>query len=167
MVQGDPDGLGDAEASEDDFDACVAAAALLRCVFEDVPLAPACIEDPKGEGAMLGTGNIDLTLPPRQFTLLSANRSEGLRLTSVSTLSSERGKASLPAVNSLPYPARASVRQYPCPIPGCEKVFHNSRGGWDGHVGSPSPHPAWHPTIQDPGERRHRFWHEFPEFFAR
>ena len=58
---------------EDDFDACVTAAALLRCILEGAPLCPAQLQSPASEGGMLGTGSVNLrfarrrvrTAPPR------------------------------------------------------------------------------------------------------
>jgi hypothetical protein len=47
--------LGEAEANEDDFDACVTAAALLRCALEGVPLCPTLLESAASEGGILGT----------------------------------------------------------------------------------------------------------------
>ena len=60
--------LAQAEANEDDFDACVTAAALLRCVLEGAPLCPAQLESPASEGGMLGTGSVNLRLPQRTFS---------------------------------------------------------------------------------------------------
>ena len=37
--------------------------------------------------------------------------------------------------------------RYPCPIPGCTKVFHGTRGGWDAHVASWRMHRHWHPDV--------------------
>lgn len=55
---------------------------------------------------------------------------------------------------------------YPCPIAGCEKVFHGSRGGWDAHVGSIRAHPHWHPELRDPVARKQRFRAEFAAWFV-
>ena len=60
---------------------------------------------------------------------------------------------------------RAEDKDYSCPIPGCQKVFNDSRGGWDAHVASPKKHPEWHPKIDDPYERKARFRAEFPSWF--
>jgi hypothetical protein len=59
--------LAQAEANEDDFDACVTAAALLRSVLEDAPLCPPQMEAAWAEGGMLGTGSVNLQLPQRTF----------------------------------------------------------------------------------------------------
>ena len=55
--------------------------------------------------------------------------------------------------------------EYPCPIPGCSKIFHGSRGGWDAHVASLSRHPAWHPKVTDDEERKDLFRSEYPNWF--
>ena len=55
--------------------------------------------------------------------------------------------------------------EYPCPIPGCSKVFHGSRGGWDAHVASFRRHPAWHPDVSNPEERKQIFKHEYADWF--
>ena len=57
------DDLDCARNNEDDFDALLTASALLRCVVEKLPLSAAPLHQPAIEGAMLGTGSIDLTLP--------------------------------------------------------------------------------------------------------
>ena len=55
--------------------------------------------------------------------------------------------------------------EYPCPIPVCSKVFHGSRGGWDAHVASFRRHPAWHPDVSNPEERKQIFKHEYADWF--
>jgi hypothetical protein len=60
---------------------------------------------------------------------------------------------------------RAS-KTYPCPVPGCSKVFLGSRGGWDGHVGSLQNHPEWEPGLVEARDRRERFRVEFADWFA-
>ena len=54
---------------------------------------------------------------------------------------------------------------YPCPIPGCDKVFSGSRGGWDAHVGSVRLHPEWRPRVGEPEERKRLFREEFRDWF--
>src|SRR5271157_5335753 len=56
-----------ARDNEDDFDALFTAAALLRCLIEDLPLYASPLHAPAIEGAILGTGSIDLTLPEKTF----------------------------------------------------------------------------------------------------
>ena len=60
---------------------------------------------------------------------------------------------------------KAEDKDYSCPIPGCQKVFNGSRGGWDAHVASPKKHPEWHPEIDAPYERKARFGAKFPDWF--
>ena len=55
--------------------------------------------------------------------------------------------------------------EYRCPIPGCSKVFHGSRGGWDAHVASIRLHPAWYPDVSNPEERKRIFKHEYADWF--
>ncbi len=62
---------------------------------------------------------------------------------------------------------KAEDKEYPCPIPGCQKVFNGSRGGWDAHIGSLKKHPEWHPEIDDPEGRKARFKAEFTDWFTR
>ena len=57
-------------------------------------------------------------------------------------------------------------RTYNCPIPGCEKVFHGSRAGWDAHVGSLNRHSNWRPETADPATRRRLFREGFQPWFA-
>ena len=144
------DNITDAEASEDDFDACVTAAALLRCVLEEQPLTPPGRATDQIEGGILGTGTINLDLPELTF-----------------------GRSRLPVRNHRPRnrtgaaaPVRHGPATFACPIPGCDKVFSGSRGGWDGHVGSVRIHPQWHPELDFPETRRRQFETEFPEFFG-
>ena len=58
-------------------------------------------------------------------------------------------------------------KEIPCPLPGCQKVFRDSRGGWDAHIASPKKHPEWHPEIDDPEGRKARFKAEFADWFTR
>ena len=134
-------GLESAQNNEDDFDACVTAAALLRCVLEDLPLC-----SPRAtriEGGMLGTGTVDFSLSERSFR-------PALRTSRDKTTGARR---------SAGQPLR-------CPISGCQKVFIQGRLGWDAHVGSPKQHPWWHPELKNSKDRIRRFREEFPEFFG-
>ena len=133
---------------EDDFDACLTAAALLRCALENLSMhAP--LDSPHVEGGILGSGSINLALRERQFrseqTTRPASRISGASLTAVQA-------------------AQSVLR---CPIPGCAKEWPNGRGGWDGHVGSLKNHPSWHPDVPEAAERRRLFASEFPRFFRR
>jgi hypothetical protein len=64
-----------------------------------------------------------------------------------------------------PNPSAVPGLSYPCPIPGCRKVFNGSRGGWDGHVGALRVHPNWQPHITNHGDRLEAFRTEFKGFF--
>ena len=57
--------------------------------------------------------------------------------------------------------------EYPCPIPGCSKIFRRSRGGWDAHVGSLRIHPDWHPDVSNPEERKWIFKAEYGRLVSR
>jgi hypothetical protein len=59
--------LDRASTNEDDFDALMTAAALLRCVVEGLPLWASPIHLPLIEGAILGTGSVALSLPEKTF----------------------------------------------------------------------------------------------------
>jgi hypothetical protein len=59
--------LDEARANEDDFDALMTAAALLRCQLEGLPLWAAPLHAPSMEGGILTTGSVDLTLPEKAF----------------------------------------------------------------------------------------------------
>ncbi len=59
--------LDRARSGEDDFDALMTAAALLRCQVEGLPLWAAPLHAPSIEGGILATGSIDLTLPETTF----------------------------------------------------------------------------------------------------
>jgi hypothetical protein len=77
----------DAEANEDDFDALMTAAALLRCELDGIPLHRPCLGPNCAEGGILGTGSVNLDLPARTFNPHShpsgrstyPSRSEGTR----------------------------------------------------------------------------------------
>ncbi len=140
----------EAEANEDDFDACVTAAALLRCVLEEQPLTPPGRVSDQIEGGILGTGTINLDLPEKTFAR-SRQKARNPR---------PRHQTAAAA------PARHNPRNLACPIPGCDMVFSGGRVGWDGHVGSVRIHPQWHSTIDLPEARRRQFKTEFPEFFG-
>jgi len=127
-------------ANEDDFDALFSAAALLRLYLEDAPFESSGSDELRVEGDILGSGSIlagnTKTLTPRADAT--------------------------PKVRPV---KQVSGREYPCPIPGCDQVFHDSRGGWDAHVASPRRHPNWHPEVKGPTERKRLFKREFPDFF--
>jgi hypothetical protein len=129
-------------ASEDDFDALISAAALMRLFIENAPIESPATVDPIAEGGVLGAASL----------------------------------AGSPALSAAPRPGKTArpqaenpsgSRTYPCPIPGCAHVFHNTRGGWDAHVASLARHPQWHPDLQDPVERKRLFKQEFADWFRR
>ncbi len=158
----DLEDLDQAEANEDDFDACVTAAALLRCILERVPLCPARLQSPAAEGGMLGTGSVSLRLPQRTFMTQARLPSPGRPTAPSTTMPIDSSRLNSPV-------ARAgvgdAVRVFRCPIAGCDKVFRGSRGGWDGHVGSLRLHPTWHPELEEADARKRLFETEFPMFF--
>ena len=63
--------------------------------------------------------------------------------------------------------SKSGGAEYPCPIPGCSKIFRNSRGGWDTHVGSLRKHPDWHPDVSNPEERKRIFKAEYGRLVSR
>ena len=150
-----------AEANEDDFDACVTAAALLRCVLEGAPLCPAHLHSPGSEGGILGTGSINLELPPRTFSGQEPERP----LTQPNQTVRQTAGSGRSVASGVRADFGGAKRVFRCPIAGCDKVFHGSRGGWDGHVGSLRLHPNWHPELEEADARKRRFEAEFPMFF--
>jgi hypothetical protein len=140
-----------AEANEDDFDACLTAAALLRCVLEEVPLCPAILNSAQAEGGMLGTAAINLRLPEQTFRAEHGGE--------------HRSRASRGSAKRR-VEVRGAPRTFRCPIEGCEKVYEGTRGGWDGHVGSARIHPRWHPELTSVEARKRHFEIEFPDFFG-
>jgi hypothetical protein len=59
--------LSSAQSSEDDFDACITAAALLRCQLERVPFCGPWQKTDRIEGGILGSASINLQLKERTF----------------------------------------------------------------------------------------------------
>lgn len=58
-----------------------------------------------------------------------------------------------------------STKTFRCPISGCDKVYVNTRGGSDGHVGSVRVHLLWRPELASAYDRKRQFEIEFPDFF--
>ncbi|MCR9279330.1 MAG: hypothetical protein NXH85_15340 [Pseudomonadaceae bacterium] len=135
------EGAARAIENEDDFDALMSCAALTRLVLEKRSLESADSTDCIVEGGVLGASSLT---------------SGTLRLMRSRTKTT-------PPINEKQTAPSTTV--YHCPIPGCTKVFHGSRGGWDAHVASARKHPAWHPTIKDPVERKARFRDAFSDWF--
>ena len=162
------DDLPNALDNEDDFDACVTASALLRCILEGLPLSASDLNVSRVEGGMLGTGTVDLSLPEKIWTARRAPE-ERTRLGALPQ-GNHDGRASGPASrkkrrSQLVTPTR-EPKAFPCPIPGCARIFVHSRGGWDGHVGSLRLHPQWHPELTEEDDRKEQFRGEFPRFFS-
>jgi hypothetical protein len=133
---------------EDDFDACVTAAALLRCQIENLPLHESALQSPRAEGGILGTASVNLALSTRVFAAAIPRRA-----------------TSAPATSLRQSAGQFTAAQFRCPIPGCDKVFFNTRSGWDRHVELLPMHPAWHPHISSTEARKQQFRTEFPDFF--
>jgi hypothetical protein len=143
-----------ARADENVFDALLTAAGLLRLVVEEEPLCSPAFEDPVAEGGILGTGSINLGLPETNFAPAAGSRVGPLLDVQ---LYHDDGKRTVDATPG---------SSYRCPIPGCQKVFSGTRGGWDSHVGAFRIHPRWHPIITDHRDRLEVFRTEYPEFFG-
>ena len=148
--------LGRPRANEDDFDAHLTAAAVLRCVDEGMRLDHPRWTDARAEGSMLLCGVVD---PLR--------KSSGT-IRKTATLPGPFAQRERRAARQVER-ARSGLGRsmlYPCPIPGCDKVFSGSRSGWDSHVGSMRQHREWRPMIADPEERRRAFREEFRNWFV-
>lgn len=146
--------LLDAERSEDDFDACITAAALLRCQLEDLPFAAPAGDFYDIEGNILSTGSINFALPERPWC------DSGQWPPGGSSAVPQRISNTNPVT-----PTASNGRSFCCPIDGCRKVFHGTRGGWDGHVTSVTNHPNWYPQVILGEERKALFKRTFPQFF--
>ncbi|MCY3969010.1 MAG: hypothetical protein OXG74_03685 [Acidobacteria bacterium] len=152
--------LAPARDDEDDFDAHLTAAAVLRCYLDGTPVVDEEWVDPIAEGSMLLAGPVD---PNRRSKALSAPGSRsaqaGLHLQApVATTRKQR-------IRQSPQPAPRQKTDYSCPIPGCTKVFHGSRGGWDAHVASPRKHPGWYADVKSPQVRKELFKRDFGNWF--
>ena len=141
--------------NEDDFDAHLTAAAVMRCVVERMPLTSQDWIDVIAEGSMLLVGTVDPTLKSRNLTTRSQNKRSSM-------------SSSMHDVDTRIYgPSTKTSRNiyYFCPIPGCSKRFYGSRSGWDAHVASFRMHPDWHPNIKNGAKRKRLFRKEFQEWF--
>ena len=162
--------LGDldpARADEDAFDSHLTAAAALRCAVEGTALCERRWTDRVAEGAMLLAGPVDPTGPTRTLNGTLSSRHRVSRRPRADPLR-EHADHAVPslAVRARPESAASTVRlAYPCPIPGCSKIFHHTRGGWDAHVASLRKHPDWHPRLNHPEDRKRRFKDEFRHWF--
>jgi hypothetical protein len=142
-----------ARGNEDDFDASITAAALLRCCLEELPFSQPLGPTARAEGGILCSGSINLARPEATYRPIGSS-------TSAVTMPRLQAPLHLPQRT-----ATAGGREFACPLSGCGKVFAGSRGGWDGHVGASRLHPSWHPEVTDPEERRRLFRREYPAFF--
>ena len=150
--------LGDLEPvrkDEDAFDSHLTAAAVLRCGLEGRALCDDEWIDTRAGGAMLLAGPVD---PLQRARTLPARRP------AVVKFSSKPAKQPALRLETAKPSARAA---YPCPIPGCSKVFTGTRGGWDAHVASRRMHPYWHPGATNPDDRKRLFKEEFGYWFRR
>ena len=148
--------LEPARENEDDFDACFTAAAVLRCLREGIRLAGPEWIDGRVEGSMLLAGAVN---PDRQESAVHVSRRalpDGRHF----DMDPSSGKSHAERETKT-----GNQPVYRCPIPGCTKVFVGSRGGWDGHVGSPRIHPEWLPEVTEPEQRRQAFRREFGSWF--
>ena len=143
-------------ANEDDFDAHLTAAAVFRCVHEGMRLDHPQWMDARVEGSMLLCGVVD---PHRK-----SSGSIGKTATLSGPFAQRKRRAARQAGRSRFGSGCGPV--YPCPIPGCGKVFSGSRSGWDAHVGSIRWHLGWRPEITDPEERKRAFREEFRNWFV-
>ncbi|MDE0281900.1 MAG: hypothetical protein OXN16_12615 [Gammaproteobacteria bacterium] len=149
--------LDPARGNEDDFDACFTAAAVLRCLRAGIRLADPEWIDSRVEGSMLLAGAVN---PDRRGS--APTRVTG----GPSGRKSRRGADPSPGDSYTGRESKSGNRPtYRCPIPGCTKEFVGSRGGWDGHVGSPRIHPDWLPEVTEPERRRQAFRREFGYWF--
>jgi hypothetical protein len=129
-------------ANEDDFDAWISSTALLRLFLQsEHRLDSPDVQHPFIEGDVLGAAYI------------SDGKLESFKGSKGST-ETQKSKRLIQAPES-----------FPCPIDGCPKMFQNTRGGWDAHVGSLKRHPDWHPEITEKAERIHLFREEFSDWF--
>ena len=148
--------LGPVRANEDDFDAHMTAAAVLRCIREGRRLAAPDWIDEHAEGSVLLAGVIE---PDRRNGASTWKKAK----------SPGRKERSIHSDRSLlPLRTEATVKPgkvYRCPISGCGKVFGDSRRGWDAHVGSARMHRGWRSEIDNPEERKRAFREEYGDWF--
>ena len=157
--------LGPTRTNEDDFDAHLTAAAILRCVLEGTPVTRSEWIDAEAEGSMLLAGPVDLH--KGAVNLLSRVRGSA-HATLVPARATVGAGTRGASVGFRPHPrARTPFSSvvYPCPIPAGTKVFRGSRGGWDAHVASSRMHPQWHPDVADRGQRKRLFRQQYADWF--
>ena len=168
--------LGDLEPvrnNEDAFDSHLTAAAVLRCGLEGRALCDREWIDNQAGGAMLLAGPVD---PRLQARSLAARQPTFVRLSNEPAthpaLAVQKVKPSAYRVASVrrssvqpKSTAPAGIHEYRCPIPGCSKVFMNTRGGWDAHVASRRMHPDWRPDLTNPEDRKRMFRVNYRDWF--
>ena len=150
--------LQNAREDEDDFDALFTAAAVLRCYLESTPVVDPDWIDSTAEGSMLLAGPVD---PSRKSkALLGIAPTQAILNLAPASISKKVGDSRRPRQS------RAARRtEYPCPIPGCAKVFSGSRGGWDAHIEYLHIHPNWYPEVSDRKERKALFRRQHTNWF--
>ena len=139
-----------ATIDEDNFDAMISAAGLLRCVLEGRALERAGTDGVEGDIlalAALTFGQAGSSGQPLGFGGAMDRPTSAPR-------TPRQGDSSL----------SAELPRFPCPIPGCVKVFSGTRGGWDAHVGAIRKHPRWHPELGASEARKNAFRTEFPRW---
>lgn len=150
--------LQNARQTEDDFDALFTAAAVLRCYLESTPVVDPDWIDATAEGSMLLAGPVD---PSR--------KSKALLGTAPTQVILNLAPTSIPKKvgdSRRPRQSRAARRtEYPCPVPGCAKVFSGSRSGWDAHIEYLHIHPNWYPEVSDRKERKALFRRQHADWF--
>ena len=140
--------------NEDDFDAHLTAAAVMRCIVERMHLTSQNWIDVVSEGSMLLLGTVDPTLKGRKLMTRSQNKCSSISLSMHDADTRNDGHST-----------KSSRNIYHCPIPGCSKRFCGTRSGWDTHVASLRMHPDWYPNIKDGAKRKKQFREEFQEWF--
>jgi hypothetical protein len=154
--------------SEDDFDALLSAAALLRCVLDGVPLDEPDHDDPVAEGGILLTAAVDFsTISQNLVVSPRAGDTHPLVPSAQAELSRGTPTAMRPADGSGGGARSPPAGHLLCPIPGCGKAFRRGRLGWDAHVASSRNHLSWHPEVRDPAARKELFKRIFPDWFGR
>ena len=149
-----------ARDDEDDFDAHLTAAAVLRCYLEGTALVDQDWIDTAAEGSMLLAGPVDPTLKAKAITKSRKRPPQAsLHLKPAAARTAKQNP-----LNSRP-PPKHKRTDYRCPISGCSKVFQGSRGGWDAHVASLRKHLDWYPDVKSPQLRKELFRRDFGGWF--
>lgn len=149
-----------ARDDEDDFDAYLTAAAVLRCYLEETPVVRHEWIDQVAEGSMLLAGPVDPALKAKAITKSRKRPPQAsLHLKPAAARTAKQNP-----LNSRP-PPKHKRTDYRCPIPGCSKVFQGSRSGWDAHVASLRKHLDWYPDVKSPQLRKELFRRDFGGWF--